>query len=168
MNLTEQRYFKATNDMGCCANDMCFSEVGKVYYLTSPDRMRLCRWGIHFCRTVTEVFEFYKQVAGTRVFEVRPLGRVIERRRHRIPGTLRFFPGKCVTDQLEVVRELSKKEIIDQLLSECSDHRFSETFIWTAAWTCDTLSREYAQVKQIKRRVTNEGKKQRQGRKATR
>lgn len=72
-------------------------EVGKTY--TASGNIELCHCGLHFCKNLKNVFQFYPRENGNRFFEVKAKGRIIA------------GDDKYVTDTLEIIRELSDVEI---------------------------------------------------------
>ena len=72
-------------------------EVGKTY--TASGDIELCHWGLHFCKNLSNVFNFYARNNDNRFFEVKAKGRIIA------------GDDKYVTDALEIIRELSDVEI---------------------------------------------------------
>lgn len=74
-------------------------EIGRTYEM--KDSPKLCRRGFHFCREVSDVYNWYAPAFDTRVCEVEAGGTVIED-----AGV-----AKCVTNYLTIVKELSPGEI---------------------------------------------------------
>lgn len=138
MEASRKTCYKATDRLGRCLGGSRYS-VGEEYGLANSAVIKLCKSGLHFCKTVTEVFVFYPRIASTRVFEVEPLGKVVEHRRSRSPWTA----GKCATDRLKIVRELPRDEILGNLAREASNPRFSLAFRYGAAETWRTLKDAY-------------------------
>lgn len=72
-------------------------EVGKTYYVDGE--IKLCRNGLHFCKSLVDVFYFYDCDGGNRFFEVEATEPV-------------YSDGvKYVSSQLTVIRELSGAEV---------------------------------------------------------
>ena len=61
----------------------------------------ICSRGIHFCKKAVDCFNYYDFNPDFHVAEVVAYGRVVER------------DDKCVTDKLEIVREISWHEVLD-------------------------------------------------------
>ena len=88
------RGYKGMNkDMKC--RDMQY-EVGKTYH--ADGKIELCENGLHFCKNLRDVFNFYDREDGNRFFEIEAEEIDTDRK-------------KSVTDELTVVRELSEIEI---------------------------------------------------------
>lgn len=64
-------------------------------------RLLICSRGIHFCKKAVDCFNYYDFNPDFHVAEVVAYGRVVER------------DDKCVTDKLEIVREISWHEVLD-------------------------------------------------------
>ena len=88
------RGYKGMNkDMKC--RDMQY-EVGKTYH--ADGKIELCENGLHFCKNLRDVFNFYDREDGNRFFEIEAEEIDTDRK-------------KSVTDELTVVRELSDIEV---------------------------------------------------------
>lgn len=72
-------------------------EVGKTYHVDG--KIETCKNGLHFCKNLVDVFNFYPKFYGNRFFEVEARGQVCE-------DVL-----KCATATLTVLRELTAAEI---------------------------------------------------------
>ena len=72
-------------------------EVGKTYH--ADGTIELCRNGLHFCRNLRDVFNFYKRDNGSRYFEV------------EASGAIQIGTNKCAASDLTIVRELSRVEV---------------------------------------------------------
>jgi len=72
-------------------------EVGKTYHVDG--KIEMCKNGLHFCKNLVDVFNFYPKLYGNRFFEVETRGQVCEE------GV------KCATATLTVLRELTAAEI---------------------------------------------------------
>ena len=72
-------------------------EVGKTYHVDG--KIEMCKNGLHFCKNLVDVFNFYPKLCGNRFFEVETRGQVCEK------GV------KCATATLTVLRELTAAEI---------------------------------------------------------
>lgn len=64
-------------------------------------KLLICSRGIHFCKKAVDCFNYYDFNPDFHVAEVVAYGRVVER------------DDKCVTDKLEIVREMSWHEVLD-------------------------------------------------------
>ena len=64
-------------------------------------KLLICSRGIHFCKKAVDCFNYYAFNPDFHVAEVVAYGRVVER------------DDKCVTDKLEIVREISWHEVLD-------------------------------------------------------
>lgn len=64
-------------------------------------KLLICSRGIHFCKKAVDCFNYYDFDPDFHVAEVVAYGRVVER------------DDKCVTDKLEIVREISWHEVLD-------------------------------------------------------
>ena len=73
-------------------------EVGKTYEYKGE--IGLCKAGYHFCRRLTDCFNFYSFDPNNKVAEIEALGIV-------------HTSGKSVTDRIRIVRELSWYEVLD-------------------------------------------------------
>ena len=83
------------NDMTCRGMQY---EVGKTYRVEGP--VELCKRGLHFCKNLKDVFDFYGRDKGNRFFEVEACGNDV------------ISDGKkCVTSELTVIRELTEVEL---------------------------------------------------------
>ena len=71
-------------------------EVGKTYRVDG--KIELCKNGLHFCKNLIDVFDYYGRSDGNRFF-------VIEAEEIDTDGS------KSVTNKLTVVRELSEIEV---------------------------------------------------------
>ena len=72
-------------------------EVGKSYH--ADGTIELCHNGLHFCRNLHDVFDFYVPANGSRYFEV------------VASGAIQIGADKCAASDLTIVRELSKAEV---------------------------------------------------------
>ena len=72
-------------------------EVGKAYH--ADGTIELCQNGLHFCRNLCDVFDFYNPNDGSRYFEV------------VASGAIQIGADKCAASDLTIVRELSKVEV---------------------------------------------------------
>lgn len=64
-------------------------------------KLLICSRGIHFCKKAVDCFNYYDFNPDFHVAEVVAYGRVVER------------DDKCVTDKLEIVREIPWHEVLD-------------------------------------------------------
>ena len=68
-----QKYYKAFNrDLTCRGMQY---EIGKEY--TFDGEPIPCQQGFHFCKSITDVYNFYDMSEDTRVCEVKPLGDIV-------------------------------------------------------------------------------------------
>ena len=72
-------------------------EVGKAYHVDGT--IELCHNGLHFCRNLRDVFNFYERDNGSRYFEV------------VASGVIQIGTDKCAASDLTITRELSKVEV---------------------------------------------------------
>ena len=72
-------------------------EIGKTYEVDGD--IELCKRGLHFCKNLKDVFDYYNRDGENRFFEVEAVGQVVS-------GN-----DKSVTNKLKIIRELSKKII---------------------------------------------------------
>lgn len=72
-------------------------EVGKSYHVDGT--IKLCHNGLHFCRNLCDVFEFYNRDNGNRYFEV------------EASGAIQIGTNKCAASDLTITRELSSVEV---------------------------------------------------------
>lgn len=72
-------------------------EVGKTYHVDGV--IELCQNGMHFCKNLPDVFNFYERDNGSRYFEV------------VASGAIQIGANKCAASDLTIVRELSKVEV---------------------------------------------------------
>ena len=104
------RGYKATNKDGTC-RDMLF-EVGKIYNIDTE--LKLCNKGIHFCKEMLNVYNYYQKSIDTRIFEVEALGSILTE------------GDKSCTNKIKIIRELSTLEILDFVIkNNNSGHRNS-------------------------------------------
>ena len=81
-----------------CRNNFQY-EVGKRY--KHNGRIELCESGFHFCRKAKDVFNYYSFDIRNRVCEVVARGEVFD------------SDDKSVTDDIEIVRELTWNEVLE-------------------------------------------------------
>jgi hypothetical protein len=74
-------------------------EVGKVYHHTGS--LKVCDSGFHFCLKAVDCFNYYDFNPKNRVCEVVAKGKVLTE------------GDKSVTDEIEIVRELSWGEVLE-------------------------------------------------------
>ena len=86
------RGYKGFDENLCCRGKQY--EVGKNHHQNGE--IRLCKNGIHFCKSLNDVFGYYSK---GRYCEVEASGTVIE------------GDNKCVTSDLFIIRELSQIEV---------------------------------------------------------
>lgn len=106
--------FKAVNlDYRPLQDKSIVYQAGKTYEVEGE--ISPCRWGLHFCPVLRNVYEYYPASYCTRVFRVTALGQVL------------FHSSKCVTDELYIDAEMSPDEIICELIkgaATCSGYEF--------------------------------------------
>ena len=66
-------------------------------------KLSICLRGMHFCKRLVDCFNYYDFNPDFHVAEVVAYGRVVER------------DDKCVTDKLEIVREIPWNEVLEML-----------------------------------------------------
>ena len=87
--------YKGMNkDMTC--RGMKF-KVGGTYHVDGE--IKLCSNGLHFCKNLKDVFEFYKRDNDNRFFEV------------ETDSLIQTDGKKSVTSDLTIIRELADKEV---------------------------------------------------------
>ena len=89
-------------DKNFCCRDMQY-QVGQTYSVDG--QLKICKHGLHFCDTLTAVFEFYPP-ANSRFAIVEALGDVVSNKDN---------PHKFCTNKLKVVRELSLIEFVAEI-----------------------------------------------------
>ena len=72
-------------------------EIGKTYEVDGE--ISLCKRGLHFCKNLEDVFNYYAKDDNNRFFEVEAVGQVVS-------GN-----DKSVTNKLKIIGELPKKII---------------------------------------------------------
>ena len=87
-------YKGMTKDMTC--RGMKF-EVGKTYHIDG--QIEICKNGLHFCKNLIDVFDYYSKNEDSRYFEVETESDVYSE------------GGKSVTSTLTILRELTDVEI---------------------------------------------------------
>ena len=73
-------------------------EVGKTY--ETDDKLKICEKGFHFCKVAVDCFNYYQFDSNNKVAEVIAHGEVVE------------DGDKCVTNKLEIVREIEWHEVL--------------------------------------------------------
>ena len=91
------KYYKAFNENLQCRGFQY--EVGETYELEKGKKLGICKCGFHFCKTVTDCFDYYPKNKATRFCEVEPLGKIVEE------------GNKFATDKIKIIRELTEEEI---------------------------------------------------------
>lgn len=66
-------------------------------------KLELCKNGIHFCRKLTDCFNYYKFCSKNKVAEVEAIGEIIEDEK----------TGKYCTSKIKIIRELNWYEVLD-------------------------------------------------------
>lgn len=143
--------FKATDSNGVCKPSLFARQeyrVGETYSLPGGCAPRMCEKGFHFCDQLYEVFTYYPVSVYTRVFVVEALGIVLKQRRELANN----WSSKCVTDKIRIVRELSRREILDRLEHESVNKRYTERKRRRAAAILDELKFANTLIETTKRR----------------
>jgi len=73
-------------------------EVGKIYEETAE--LEICKNGFHFCKQITDCFNYYQFSPDIKVAEVVALGKVIEK------------GDKGCTNKIRILREITWKEVL--------------------------------------------------------
>ena len=76
-------------------------EVGKIY--ETDDKLKMCEQGFHFCKVAVDCFNYYQFDSNNKVAEVIAHGEVVE------------DGDKCVTNKLEIVREIEWHEVLSMV-----------------------------------------------------
>ena len=76
-------------------------EVGKIY--ETDDKLKMCEQGFHFCKVAVDCFNYYQFDSKNKVAEVIAHGEVVE------------DGDKCVTNKLEIVREIEWHEVLSMV-----------------------------------------------------
>ena len=76
-------------------------EVGKTY--ETDDKLKMCEKGFHFCKVAVDCFNYYQFDSKNKVAEVIAHGEVVE------------DWDKCVTNKLEIVREIEWHEVLSMV-----------------------------------------------------
>lgn len=71
-------------------------EIGKTYH---EDDVALCQSGLHFCKNLLDVFQFYGRNNSNRFFEVEATGNIVQ------------GDDKCCASDLTIIRELTDIEV---------------------------------------------------------
>ena len=90
-------YIKAFNKDFKCSGFQY--EIGKEYIIDAEPI--LCRRGFHFCKSLNDTMNYYKNIFHARYCIVKPLGMVVE------------GENKLVTNHIYIDRELSFNELIE-------------------------------------------------------
>ena len=78
-------------------------EVGKTYEADLP--IILCESGFHFCKRAVDCFNYYKFDPQNKVAEIIAHGGIVENNENG--------DTKCVTDKIEIVREIPWTEVLE-------------------------------------------------------
>jgi len=89
--------YKVTNPDYTC-KDVLF-EVGKTYSI--KDKIVLCQKGFHFCRNLSNCFNYYCFDSNNKVLEIEVLGQIVGDEK-----------GKECTNKLKVIKELQWDEVL--------------------------------------------------------
>ena len=84
--------YKATTNYKCRDQEY---KVGKTY---SSDRMKICRYGIHYCYELKDTFTYYPYSKDLVMLEIEVL------------GSIESHTNKSVTDKMKVLRVVPKDE----------------------------------------------------------
>ena len=76
-------------------------EVGKTY--ETDKTLKICERGFHFCKVAVDCFNYYQFDSSNKVAEVIAHGEVVEE------------GDKCVTNKLEIVREIEWHEVLNMV-----------------------------------------------------
>ena len=87
-------YKGMTKDMTC--RGMKF-EVGETYHVDGE--IEICRNGLHFCRNIADVFEYYSKDDDSRYFEI------------ETDSEVESDGNKSVTDTIKIIKELDDIEV---------------------------------------------------------
>ena len=95
-------------------NFKCFNQEYKVGKTYTSDRMKICRYGFHFCQKMDNVLNYYSPSSDFILLEVEILGKVETR------------GDKSVTDKLKVLRVIPFDEYTDSMKSQFSVYEYDE------------------------------------------
>jgi len=116
--------YKATRNFKCFNQEY---KVGKTY---TSDRMKICKYGFHFCQKMDNVLNYYTPSSDFILLEVEILGKVETR------------GDKSVTDKLKVLRVIPFEEYTDSMKSrfptfeyDSRNNKISETYPTGNKWT---------------------------------
>ena len=82
--------------------------------------LEMCERGMHFCKNLTDCFNYYKFDASIKVAEIVATGNVIE------------CGNKCCTDKIEIVRELTWWEVLDIVNSGNRNSGYGNSGDWNS------------------------------------
>lgn len=100
--------YKATRNFKCFNQEY---KVGKTY---TSDRMRICKYGFHFCQKMDNVLNYYNPSSDFILLEVEILGKVETR------------GDKSVTDKLKVLRVIPFEEYTNSMKSQFPVYEYDE------------------------------------------
>lgn len=87
-------------------------EIGKTFSLPPGQPLKLCESGFHFCEHAIDCLKFYDLWSENKYVEVR-----VPEDGNIIPSPPSCEEPKCVTDRIEIIREISFEEWITKLCS---------------------------------------------------
>lgn len=115
--MTERLYYKGFNDLLQCKSFQY--EVGQTYTMDEP--IRLCGKGFHFCKLLTQVFNYYPLNRTDNVFG----GETVEKTYNQfavisVPedAEIQEDKVKCCSNKITIVRVLTNEEIEQIVESE--------------------------------------------------
>jgi hypothetical protein len=88
--------YKAFNHDWTCRNNFQY-QIGKIYRM-NEEEIKLCKKGFHFCQVPTDVLKYYEN-DDCKYAEIFASGKILE------------DGDKCVCNQIEIIKELSLKQI---------------------------------------------------------
>lgn len=99
--------YKATYNQKCKKQQY---NVGKTY---TADKMKMCEYGIHFCKEMEDVLNYYPYSKDFVLLEIDVLGAV------------EYKDNKGVTDKIKVLRILPLEEYNDKLKSSIPVYEYN-------------------------------------------
>jgi YD repeat-containing protein len=100
--------YKATYNFKCRNQTY---KVGKTY---TADRMEMCNHGIHCCKEMHNVLNYYRPTKDFVLLEIEVLGNIEEE------------GNKLVTDKIKVLRVVPKEEYTPEFIAKLNDFEFYE------------------------------------------
>ena len=89
--------YKATYNFKCLNQKY---KIGKTY---TADKMKICEYGIHFCKRMENVITYYPPQFNFKLLEIKVLGDV------------EYSGNKGVTNKIKVIREVSFEEFSEKM-----------------------------------------------------